>query len=229
MVLFEGVLGRDQPDNLQRRLILLVLLLGLLAISEAFYFATHSPLDALISHFTFGIINRYSKCPSLSLNPTSMKSNYLQVKYNVDQLNECPAKEVYQSYDRKGQYGFGTQPRVPRNKKLRFRVGNVVKHRKYGYRGVIVGYDESCKASHMWRMAMHKEDAARALDTPHYAVLVDTRNRPHEQQTYVAEWNLAHDMHTVKHSKVLDYYDRYDSGANRYVMRPALKHLYLED
>lgn len=38
-------------------------------------------------------------------------------------------------------------PRHPRPTSVKYRIGQVVKHRKYGYYGVIVGWDEVAKVS----------------------------------------------------------------------------------
>lgn len=241
-----------EDDQLIRYALLLALVLGVLC-CEGIYFYSRPFQDAIISHLTFGIINRYSKLEKyLSFHNkfSSLSENYNKIKYNTAHLNECPAIDVYKSIDKQGFYGYDTSTRVGRVKvdknsgwksfdkpansvksinSIKFRVGQVVKHKKFGYKGVIVAWDESCKATTMWRMAMHAADAERALNTPHYAVLVDVRNRPQEQQTYVAEWNLMNDFGEVKHSKVQDYFDRFEGRVNRYIMRPALKALYLED
>merc|ERR1712178_89766 len=215
-------------------ILIIGLIIGLL-VCEGIYFYSRPLQDAIISHLTFGIINRYSKLEkyfSIHNKFSAFQDNYHKIKYNTANLNECPAIEVYKSIDKNGLYGYGTDIRVPRKiagSNIKFRVGQVVRHKKYGYRGVIVGWDDTCKATTMWRMAMHAEDHQRALNTPHYSVLVDVRNRPQEQQTYVAEWNLVGDLDEVRHSKVGDYFDRYDTRVNRHIMRPGLKALYLED
>jgi len=229
-----------EDEQILRYVMLLALILGVLC-CEALYFYSRPVQDAIISHLTFGIVNRYSKLENFFSFQFSSKlsDNYNKVKYNTANLNECPAVDVYKSIDKQGLYGYDTRMRVPRvipdsentnnYKFIKFRVGQVVKHKKYGYRGVIVGWDDTCRATTMWRMAMHAKNHERALNAPHYSVLVDVRNRPQEQQTYVAEWNLMADLNEIKHSKVGDYFDRYDARVNRYIMRPGLKALYLED
>jgi len=230
MVFLDALAGPNHPRNHARRIVVATLLIGLLILSECIYFSTRPPLDVLVSHFTFGMINRFSKVARVfNFSPSFLKRNYVQIKYRTDKFNECPAPEVYRTFDTQGRYGYSTTPRVPRPQSVRFRVGQIVKHQKYGYRGVVIGYDANCKATDMWRIAMHQQNAERAQNTPHYAVLVDTRNRPQEQQTYVAEWNLKPDFSEVRHSRVGDFFDRFDKNTNRYVMRPALKQIYLED
>ena len=38
-------------------------------------------------------------------------------------------------------------PRSPRSAAVKFRVGQVVKHKRWGYRGIIIGWDPSAKVS----------------------------------------------------------------------------------
>ena len=44
-----------------------------------------------------------------------------------------------------GSFGFSPLPRNTRPHQVKWRVGQVVRHIKYGYRGVIIGWDEYCK------------------------------------------------------------------------------------
>ena len=37
------------------------------------------------------------------------------------------------------------EPRSPREKHIKYRIGQVVKHKKWGYRGVIIGWDKDAK------------------------------------------------------------------------------------
>ena len=73
----------------------------------------------------------------------------------------------------------------------RFGLGQVILHRKFSYRGVIVGYDATCEQSEEWceQMGVDKLPGGRAQ--PFYHVLVDKRDHPGEQITYVAEENVV--------------------------------------
>ena len=63
---------------------------------------------------------------------------------------------------------------------------------------------------------------------PHYAVLVDSRDRPAVESTYVAEENLEVVTNTkVMNPEIDDYFDFFDGA--QYHMRPAVKQLYPYD
>ena len=56
----------------------------------------------------------------------------------------------------------------------------MVKHKKWGYRGVIVGWDLTAQAQKEWIDSMHKENPEWTTQ-PNFAILVDTRDRPAPQ------------------------------------------------
>lgn len=137
---------------------------------------------------------------------------------------ESIAKEVFRYNNVNGYFAQSTTVRSPRPKGLKFRVGQVIKHKKYGYRGVIVGWDETCKAPKTWIEVMHRDDLSMQK-RPHYAVLVDSRDRSEVQTTYVAEDNIQIVTNTpVQHPGIWDYFDIYDGA--QYHMRPAMQALY---
>ena len=61
-------------------------------------------------------------------------------------VEEAVAEEEYFAGSRK--------PRHPRPTSVKYRVGQVVKHRKYGFHGVIVGWDEVAKVGEQGMHAM---------------------------------------------------------------------------
>jgi heat shock protein HspQ len=72
----------------------------------------------------------------------------------------------------------------------RFEPGQLIHHRRYDYRGVIVQVDENCRASDAW---YQHNQTQPTRDQPWYHVLV------HEgQETYVAEENLEPDPAPVE-------------------------------
>lgn len=81
-----------------------------------------------------------------------------------------------------------------------FDAGQIIKHQRYGYRGVIVDLDIQCMASEDWYYANHTQPN---IYQPWYHVLVDDS----EQITYVAESNLVLD-YTPKEivHPLLDYF-----------------------
>ena len=57
---------------------------------------------------------------------------------------------------------------------------------RWGYRGVIIGWDEVARAPANWIQEMHKNNPSWQQQ-PNYAILVDTRDRPAPQITYVPQ------------------------------------------
>ena len=75
---------------------------------------------------------------------------------------------------------------APIRSQPQFRVGQLVRHRRYGYRGVIVAFDDFCRASQQW---YESNQTQPDREQPWYHVLVhDT-----EAVTYAAQTSLAED------------------------------------
>ena len=70
-------------------------------------------------------------------------------------------------------------------------LGQIILHRKHGYRGVVVGHDPSCLQSEAWCAQMGVDTLPRGRLQPFYHILVDRRDREGGQITYVAEENVA--------------------------------------
>ncbi len=94
----------------------------------------------------------------------------------------------------------------------RFSVGQLVRHRLFDYRAVVVDVDATCQASDEWydQVALTRPPK----DQPWYRVLV--HNAVHE--TYVAERNLDADdsQEPVNHPGVTIAFDDFQDG--RYVV-----------
>ncbi|MGM0563058.1 MAG: heat shock protein HspQ [Pseudomonadota bacterium] len=71
--------------------------------------------------------------------------------------------------------------------RAKFKLGQIVTHRNYGYRGIVVDVDPMYEGSEDWyeEVAVSRPDRSR----PWYHVLVDE----HEHETYVAEEHLERD------------------------------------
>jgi heat shock protein HspQ len=67
-----------------------------------------------------------------------------------------------------------------------FNTGDLIHHRRYGYRGVVVEWDPVCKADDEW---YQRNKTQPVRDQPWYHVLVDGS----DQTTYVAQENLEPD------------------------------------
>ncbi len=92
-------------------------------------------------------------------------------------------------------------------KQPKFALGDVIRHRRYDYRGVIVGFDETCQASDEW---YQRNQTQPDRDQPWYQVLVHGST----QSTYVAEENVTPDQsgEQIIHPLVRDYFSRFRAG-----------------
>ncbi len=144
-----------------------------------------------------------------------------------DPLGESPAFEVLRHREKDGHFGQSAEVRDPKSPRVRLRVGQVVKHKLWGYHGVIIGWDEEARAPESWLKQMHGDNADWRTQ-PNYAVLVDTRDRPAPQMTYVPQENLEVVRQVkVLHPSVDDYFEDFDGS--QYLPRPWLKGIYPRD
>lgn len=144
---------------------------------------------------------------------------------------ESPALEVLKqkkySWSDKGYFGSSPTPRYPRPSSVKFRIGQVVKHKLWGYRGIIIGWDATASAPPNWLKENH-EDHPNWREQPNYAVLVDIRDRTIPQLTYVPEENIeVMTNRRVTHPGLEDYFEGFDGA--QYLPRPWLKTIYPMD
>jgi heat shock protein HspQ len=87
-----------------------------------------------------------------------------------------------------------------------FTVGQVIHHRRYDYRGVVVKVDSQCRADDEW-YSRNQTQPDRAQ--PWYHVLVDGG-----RETYVAEDNLEADSTNgpVEHPMVPQFFPTFHEG-----------------
>lgn len=86
-------------------------------------------------------------------------------------------------------------------------IGQRVRHRRYGYRGVVVDFDMSCHADDAW----YQSNATQPdPDQPWYHVLVHDSSG----NTYVAQENLLPDDETekIEHPLVEQFFAEYREG-----------------
>ena len=86
----------------------------------------------------------------------------------------------------------------------KFSVGQLVSHKLFDYRGVVVDVDPFFKGTEQWYQGMAKSKPPR--DQPWYHVLVDGQNI----NTYVAERNLEADdnIMPVNHYEIGLHFER---------------------
>ncbi|PIK39367.1 hypothetical protein BSL78_23793 [Apostichopus japonicus] len=58
---------------------------------------------------------------------------------------EEAVKKILKERDPTGNFGASAIPRNPRPGHIKYRIGQVIRHKQYGYRGVIVGWDATAK------------------------------------------------------------------------------------
>ncbi len=103
---------------------------------------------------------------------------------------------------------MGTVTNISR---VKFSVGELIHHRLFGYRGVIIDVDQNFQASEEWYEAVAKSRPPK--NRPWYHVLVHQS----EQSTYVAEQNLEPDdsVEPIDHPMLENFFSKLDNG--RYI------------
>ena len=94
---------------------------------------------------------------------------------------------------------------------FKFSVGELVHHRLFGYRGVIVDVDQNFQATEEWYEVVAKSRPPK--NKPWYHVLVHES----DHSTYVAEQNLETDdeLEPIIHPMVEHCFSRFDHGRYR--------------
>lgn len=92
--------------------------------------------------------------------------------------------------------------------KARFAIGQVIHHRKFGYRGVVVDIDPEFTGTEEWYEVMAKSRPPK--DRPWYHVLVDGA----AHRTYVAERHLEPDTlgEQIEHPELGAFFDTFQPG-----------------
>ena len=105
---------------------------------------------------------------------------------------------------------LSTDPPPPR-----FGIGELVRHRRYGYRGVVVSLDRTCQADEAW---YEKNQTRPNRNQAWYSVLVHGS----EQVTYAAENSLTSDgtNDPVDHPLFREFFTIFEDGSYRRNERP---------
>jgi heat shock protein HspQ len=91
-----------------------------------------------------------------------------------------------------------------------FQPGQLVRHKRYGYRGVVVDFDPSCQASDQWYQSNQTQPERQQ---PWYHVLVDQTG----STTYPAQSSLQIDGNTepISHPLIEHFFSDFTQG--RYI------------
>ena len=92
----------------------------------------------------------------------------------------------------------------------KFQPGELVRHKRYGYRGVVVAADPECRADEAWYQANQTQPDR---DQPWYHVLVHGSG----SVTYPAESSLEKDPQPepIEHPLIEMFFDGFDGKAYR--------------
>lgn len=102
----------------------------------------------------------------------------------------------------------------------KFTIGEQVRHRIYGFRGVVFDVDPEFSNSDEWYQSIPAESRPRK-DQPFYHLFAEsTEHSPYV--AYVSEQNLVpdEDDDPISHPEMFDYFDGHEDG--RYVPRMLL-------
>ena len=110
---------------------------------------------------------------------------------------------------------------MPRESTAKFGIGQVVKHRRYPFRGVIYDVDPEFANTEEWWLSIPEELRPRK-DQPFYHLFAE--NAETEYVAYVSEQNLVPDTSgaPVRHPQVDETFERDGDGVYR--MRAPRRH-----
>jgi heat shock protein HspQ len=110
---------------------------------------------------------------------------------------------------------------APRRTRARFAIGDVVRHKLYGFRGVIFDIDPVFANSEEWYESIPEESRPRR-EQPFYHLLAE--NDDSSYIAYVSQQNLAGDADggPVDHPSLQQLFEDYEDG--RYILRRGLTH-----
>nr|XP_026648579.1 F-box only protein 21-like [Zonotrichia albicollis]XP_026648580.1 F-box only protein 21-like [Zonotrichia albicollis] len=116
----------------------------------------------------------------------------------------------------------------PKPQYIKFCVGQVIIHRRFGYSGVIVGWDVKANTPEEQLQPRYPPVKQDLKDTPHYRILINKANGFGKSTAYVSEEEITVTMGLeVYHPDMKTYFSGYDGS--KYIMQPWLKKLYPHD
>ncbi|KAL3131480.1 hypothetical protein ABBQ38_007787 [Trebouxia sp. C0009 RCD-2024] len=110
---------------------------------------------------------------------------------------------------------------------VQFTVGTVIRHKKYGYKGVIYAWDRVCDRPPQWAQEMQVNH-----DQPFYGVLPDEHDCTRLFQgarisKYVAQENIeVVQNERVVHRAISNYFPEYSSDLGRYIPNTKMQYEY---
>ncbi|NXS80184.1 FBX21 protein, partial [Erpornis zantholeuca] len=121
-----------------------------------------------------------------------------------------------------------THVHSPKPEYIKFHVGQVIIHRRFGYSGVIVGWDVKANTPEEGLQPRYPPVKQDLKDTPHYRILINKANGFGKSTAYVPEEEITIIVGLeVYHPDMETYFSGYDGS--KYIMQPWLKKLYPHD
>jgi len=102
-----------------------------------------------------------------------------------------------------------------KERRARYAIGEVVKHRVFPFRGIIFDVDPEFDNTEDWWLAI-PEEIRPAKDQPYYHLLAE--NEDTEYVAYVSEQNLLPDDsdEPLRHPQLADLFDELENGGYRF-------------
>ncbi|CAD5207464.1 unnamed protein product [Bursaphelenchus okinawaensis] len=123
-----------------------------------------------------------------------------------------------------GHFASSKTPRDPRAPWIKYRVGQVFRHKKHKFRGVISGWDEKSNAPKWWLKGALK-DKKEWINQPNYLVLIDMRDKHLPQVAYLIEENIEIiSGQSIIHPSLEKHFEGFDGS--EYRPRPWLRVIY---
>ncbi len=100
---------------------------------------------------------------------------------------------------------------IEKIRSAKYRIGQVVRHRVYPFRGVVFDVDPTFDNSEDWYDAI-PEDIRPSKDQPFYHLLAE--NDESEYIAYVSEQNLVSDDtgEPIRHPQIEEFFDQLEDG-----------------
>jgi len=184
--------------------------------------------DILVDCYRGGKILDHHEVAALCLAPSIQLESSMRRPPTPDQVLSRILRSLAKSYlhlgktdqtqivERLTQSLAATRPEDKRSQ-AQFEPGQLIQHKRYGYRGVVVDYDLNCRADDTWYQGNRTQPAR---DQPWYHVLVHGT----DYSTYTAESNLKPDQLSKKvyHPLIPVYFDQFENGSYVRNTRPWL-------
>jgi heat shock protein HspQ len=117
---------------------------------------------------------------------------------------------------------------TPKPAAVQLGVGQIFRHKKHGFRGVVIEWFETCPAPEDWQERYGPFE--HGFDQPFYRTLVDTKDRPNPFVALAAEENLIpldDEELPVSHPLMEQVFDGFEDGMH--TMSDETQRLFPED